>query len=148
MAMFDLAGIEVKRFIAAIMFLTRLPVPGNWKIGAVEVGRAAAFYPLVGAGIGGVLCGFISGSLYIARWVTQHWGSNYIVPVQVLAVLVVMLSVTISGGLHLDGLADTIDGFGGGRSRDDVLRIMRDSAVGAFGTIGITLVLALKIACV
>lgn len=138
----------MKRLIAAIMFLTRLPVPGDWEIGAVDVGRAAAFYPLVGAGIGGILYGFIAASLYLSHWVTRHLRHDYTVAAPVLAVLVVMLSVIVSGGLHLDGLADMADGFGGGRSRDDVLRIMRDSAVGAFGTIAITLVLALKSVCV
>jgi adenosylcobinamide-GDP ribazoletransferase len=138
----------VKRLVAAVMFLTRLRVPGNWDIGSSDVGRAAAFYPLVGAGIGGILYGFLAVALYTANWVAQHARHPYTAPAPVLAVLVVVLSVAITGGLHLDGLADTVDGFGGGRSRDDVLRIMHDSAIGTFGAVAIALLLALKIACV
>jgi cobalamin 5'-phosphate synthase/cobalamin synthase len=59
--------------------------------------------------------------------------------------MIVIVGVLITGALHLDGLADMADGFGGGRSRDEVLRIMRDHAIGAYGSIALTLVLALKI---
>ena len=65
-----------------------------------------------------------------------------------LAVLVVALSAFLTRGLHLDGLADFADGLGGGKTREDALRIMRDPAVGAFGVIALVLVLALKIAAV
>src|SRR5205085_11082690 len=50
-----------------------------------------------------------------------------------------------TGALHLDGLADTADGFGGGRTRDQALRIMRDHAIGSYGAVALVLVAALKI---
>lgn len=138
----------MKRLVAAIMFLTRLRVPGNWDIQPSDIGRAAAFYPLIGAGIGSILYGFIVAMLHLMHWGTQHWQGSYTAPAPLLAVLVIVLSIAITGGLHLDGLADTIDGFGGGHSRHDVLRIMREPTIGAFGAIGIMLVLALKMASV
>ena len=52
----------------------------------------------------------------------------------------------MTGALHLDGLADTADGFGGGRDREDVLRIMRDHSIGSYGGTALVLVIALKVA--
>jgi cobalamin 5'-phosphate synthase/cobalamin synthase len=69
-------------------------------------------------------------------------------PAGVVAVLVVAFAALATGGLHLDGLADTADGFGGGRTRDDVLRIMKDHAIGSFGAVALILILLLKIACI
>jgi cobalamin 5'-phosphate synthase/cobalamin synthase len=66
----------------------------------------------------------------------------------VLAVTLVIVGVWITGALHLDGLADMADGFGGGHSRADVLRIMRDHSIGAYGSTALILALALKIASI
>lgn len=63
----------------------------------------------------------------------------------VLSVLIIASGVIVTGALHLDGLADMADGFGGGNTREDVLRIMRDHAVGAYGAVALILVLVLKI---
>jgi adenosylcobinamide-GDP ribazoletransferase len=62
----------------------------------------------------------------------------------VLSVLLTALSIWITRALHFDGLADMADGFGGGTTPQDVLRIMRDHRIGSFGTIVVVLVLALK----
>jgi cobalamin 5'-phosphate synthase/cobalamin synthase len=61
-------------------------------------------------------------------------------------VLVVSIGALVSGALHLDGLADTADGFGAGRTREETLRIMRDHAVGSYGAVALVLALAVKIA--
>jgi adenosylcobinamide-GDP ribazoletransferase len=58
--------------------------------------------------------------------------------------LVMALLVALSGGIHLDGLADTVDGLWGGRDREQALKIMRDSHIGAFGVIALVLVLMAK----
>lgn len=60
--------------------------------------------------------------------------------------LVIATGAWATGALHLDVLADTADGLGGGRTREDALRIMRDHAVGAYGAIALALLLVLKIA--
>lgn len=135
----------MKRLVAAVIFLTRLPVPGRWDIQASDIGRSTVFFPLIGASIGAIQCGVLAGAQRSTRWIGQHSTHLPALPVLVLAVILVSLSVLITGALHLDGLADTADGFGGGRTRDDVLRIMRDHAVGAYGAIALILVLALKI---
>lgn len=135
----------MKALVSAITFLTRLPVPGDWKIDALAVGRSSAFFPLIGAGIGAIQCGFLASVLAISHYLGQRLGHSYAVPAPVLSVMIVIIGVLITGALHLDGLADMADGFGGGRSRDEVLRIMRDHAIGAYGSIALTLVLALKI---
>ena len=119
------------RLLAALAFLTRVPVHRSFE--ASEVGRAALFFPLIGAAIGLV-------QLEVFRLLRPH------LPSLVIAVLVVALSAWVTRGLHLDGLADFADGLGGGSTRDDALRIMRDPAVGAFGVIALVLVLAVKIA--
>jgi cobalamin synthase len=61
-------------------------------------------------------------------------------------VLLVALDAVATGALHLDGLADSADGFGGGRTRDDVLRIMRDHAIGAYGGVALALLIIFKVA--
>jgi cobalamin 5'-phosphate synthase/cobalamin synthase len=121
------------RLLAAIAFLTRVPIRGSFE--GSEVGRAALFFPLVGAGIGLVQLGAL-------RLMKPH------LPSLVVAVLVVALSAWVTRGLHLDGLADFADGLGGGSTREVALRIMRDPAVGAFGVIVLVLVLAVKIASI
>src|SRR5204863_1906899 len=58
----------------------------------------------------------------------------------------VTAGIALTGALHEDGLADTADGFGGGRDRDDKLRIMRDSRQGSFGVVALVLSIALRAA--
>ena len=65
-------------------------------------------------------------------------------PAPAAASLLLTLTVWVTGGLHLDGLADTADGLGGGRTREEALTIMKDSRVGAFGVISLILGLVLK----
>lgn len=138
----------MKPLVAAITFLTRLPIPGDWNIDAATLGRSTAFFPLIGAGIGAVQCGFLSAILAIFHYLGQRFEHSYALPTPLLAVVIVIIGVLTTGALHLDGLADMADGFGGGRSRDDVLRIMRDHAIGAYGSLAVTLLLALKIVSV
>ena len=128
------------------MFLTRMPVAASLAPGAVEVGRSAAWFPLVGAAIGAVE-GFIGWALwYLVAKSGASWPNSG--KAAVIAVLIVGAGVLLTGALHLDGLADMADGFGGGWTREDVLRIMRDHAIGSYGAVALILVLALKIASV
>lgn len=128
------------------MFLTRIPLPAHWKFEARDVGRGTMCFPLVGAGLGAVTA--------FALWVLQRLSlletthhSHGFSPL-IVAILLVALSAWMTGALHLDGLADMADGFGGGLTRDDVLRIMRDHVIGAYGGVALILVLALKIATI
>lgn len=120
---------------AAIAFLTRLPVARGSAFDAKTVARAARWFPLAGALLGAIY----TVALRLAAPVF---------PAAVTAVMLTALDAALTGALHLDGLADCADGFGGGRTREDVLRIMRDHAIGAYGAVALVLALAFRIAAV
>lgn len=112
--------VEIK---LAFAFLTRLPCgpePGE----RVEIGSAAWAFPLVG-----IVVGLFSGSVYL--------GATLVLPALPSAILAMIAAILATGALHEDGLADMADGFGGGTSRDDKLRIMRDSHIGSFGMVAL-----------
>jgi cobalamin 5'-phosphate synthase/cobalamin synthase len=121
----------MRALAAAVAFLTRIPVPLPFS--AEDVGRAARWFPLVGALLGAVYVGIA----HVNR-----------LPATVTAVLIVLAEALLTGALHMDGLADTADGFGGGRTRDDILRIMRDHAIGSYGAVALIVMIALKITAI
>jgi adenosylcobinamide-GDP ribazoletransferase len=121
---------QFRLFLTAVQFLTRLPVPRldfqpDWLPGS------ARYFPLVG-----VLVGLIS----IGVW----WLAGAVFPPIVAVGIMIAASLLSTGAFHEDGFADVCDGFGGGRTRDAVLSIMKDSRIGAYGAIGIGMMLALK----
>jgi adenosylcobinamide-GDP ribazoletransferase len=125
----------IAEFATAISFLTRLPAGRNSAFGGKDVARSARWFPLVGGLLGGISVG--------ALWLLLR-----VFPPLVTAVLIVAIDAFLTGAMHFDGLADTADGFGGGRTRADVLRIMRDHAIGSYGGIALVLVIGLKIAAI
>ncbi len=118
--------------VAALRFLTILPLPGRMGTDSGHLAAAVPFFPLVGLMIG-LAC------------VVPAWLLHLFLPPAVAAVLVTTLLFVVSGGLHLDGLADTADGLFSARSRDRMLAIMRDSRIGAMGVIALTIHLLLKV---
>ena len=98
------------------------------------LGRAAAWFPLIGLGIGLVVTG-------------GERATGAVFPPLLDALLTVTLWKLLTGGLHLDGLADCLDGLMG-KDAAQRLRIMRDSRIGAFGAIGLILFLLLEVAAV
>lgn len=116
--------------VTAVQFLTRIPLSSS-AASAESLRRAPLFFPLVGLGIG---C-FTAGVLWLAGLVWPVW-------IAVLLALAVELRLT--GALHEDGLADFCDGFGGGWDREQVLRILKDSRIGTYGTLGLGLAVALR----
>jgi adenosylcobinamide-GDP ribazoletransferase len=121
-------------FLEAVRFLTFIPLPPrdtSWE----EVGRGTAYFPLVGALVGAILV--LAGALLGKIW------SRLLV-----STVLVVLWVILTGGLHLDGLADTVDGLRGGRGPGDRLAIMKDSRMGTFGGVAVFCLLALKLAFV
>lgn len=118
---------ESRAFLSAVEFLTRLPVPGwtGWEAGRLD--RAAAYFPAVG-----LLVGLIAAAAFSI--------ASALFPAALAALVAVSASVLVTGALHEDGLADLADGMGGGRNREDILRIMKDSRIGSYGTIALGLV--------
>jgi adenosylcobinamide-GDP ribazoletransferase len=98
-------------------------------------GASQAWFPAVGLALG------------LATWGLWQALDGYL-GAAILGWLVVAALVVLSGGLHVDGLADTADGLFGGQSRDESLRIMRDSHIGAFGATAVIIDLGLKASCI
>lgn len=127
----------------AVAFLTRLPVehaPDEDDVlfesadSPPDLAAAMWLFPLVGFAIGG------AGALLLGvlTWLD--------VPAPVAATLAIGLMIWLTGALHEDGLSDIADGFGGGGDRERKLEIMRDSRLGAYGTVTLAVVVVAKIA--
>ena len=123
-------------FVAAIAFLTRFPVARNLEFTARDVGRATIFFPLVGAAIGVVQA--------VALLFFQSAARDDSFRSALTAILLIVVYVFATGALHLDGLADMADGFGGARTKERTLEIMRDSVIGSYGATALILILLLK----
>jgi adenosylcobinamide-GDP ribazoletransferase len=117
-------------FLSAIQFLTRIPIPSRI-YEADSLPRSAVYFPFVGLLIGG------SAALLQALLVAH-------VTRMISALIVLTYLAAITGCLHEDGLADTADGLGGGRNREQALHIMRDSRIGTYGAITLILSLLLR----
>jgi adenosylcobinamide-GDP ribazoletransferase len=123
----------LKLFLLAVQFLTIIPVRVK-KTTPRKLAKSVIFYPIVG---------LLIGTLLVAAYSTMQ--AIDISPTGQSIILTVILAV-ITGGMHLDGMADTADGLMSGKSRDEMLKIMKDPHIGAMGVIAIACVLLLKIA--
>jgi len=123
----------LRRLWAAVGFLTVLPLPAFCQHTEQDLVRSVSLFPVIG-----LLVGLSSAGLAL--------GLASLFPPLVLAVILVGWLAVVHGGLHLDGVADTADGFLSHHGRDRVLDIMRDSHIGAFGSLAMGGVLALKVA--
>jgi adenosylcobinamide-GDP ribazoletransferase len=125
---------RVTGLIVATRYLTILRLPGRVRETPEALGRAAAWFPVIGLGVGAAL-------------VVTARVSELLFPILLAGLLTVTAWKLATGGLHLDGLADCLDGLAG-RDAEHRLAIMRDSRIGAFGTIGLILLLLMEIAAV
>jgi adenosylcobinamide-GDP ribazoletransferase len=123
-------GVDPRGFLAAVQFLTRIPVPS----GQYRLASAVVWLPLIGALLGLVL---------VAVDVVLRWLG---VPSMLDSTLQVVLLLILTGALHADGLMDTCDAVFGHATPERRLEIMRDPRAGAFGVVGLVCVVALKIA--
>ncbi len=117
------------KFLSAIGFLTIIPVPTR---AISNDGRQVLYFPLVGLAIGGILYG-LDHLLDLAPYP------------EIRVVGDVLFLVVISGALHLDGLADTADGFFSHRPREQILKIMKDSRIGVMGVLALLFCVLLKL---
>lgn len=123
-----------ERCLTALAFLTRIPVR-NATCTPEAIGQSASVFPLVGALVG-------------AAEVLVLWTCRRVMPPTLTATVIVLTGILLTGALHLDGLADMADGFGGGRTRDDVLSIMRDHQIGTYGAIALLMTILLQISAI
>ncbi|MDI6761375.1 MAG: adenosylcobinamide-GDP ribazoletransferase [Candidatus Brocadiaceae bacterium] len=114
----------MQELLWAIRFLTVIPLGRGRELPPERMGRVMVFYPLVGLIIG--LC-----------LVLVYYPLAVGLPSALADALIILFYVSLTGGLHVDGLADSMDGLLGGWDRQGRLDIMKDSCIGSFGTIGI-----------
>ncbi|UKB85242.1 adenosylcobinamide-GDP ribazoletransferase [Chryseobacterium sp. MEBOG06] len=122
---------ELIYFATALMFFTRIPVPFTIPYSSEIMNRSQKYFAWVG-----LLVGLINaGILYF---------SSQLFNLEIGIVLMMISSILLTGAFHEDGFTDMCDSFGGGYGKEKILTIMKDSRVGAYGTIGIILLFALK----
>ena len=121
----------MRKFQIALTFLTRIPLPQPQEVTAEEFTQSQFYYPLVGVVIGGAL----SLAAYLL---------STVYPPLIVAALILALELLLTGGIHLDGFMDSMDGLLSARSPERMLEIMKDSHVGAFGAVSAFIYLLLK----
>ncbi|WP_342120664.1 adenosylcobinamide-GDP ribazoletransferase [Pseudoduganella sp. OTU4001] len=124
---------QLRLFFIALQFFTRLPIPRWVGFEPAWLHHASRYFPAVG-----LVVATIAGAVYAA--------AALVLPPAVAVLLSTAAGIYATGAFHEDGFADTCDGLGGGHTRERVLEIMKDSRIGAYGAIGIVLMLATKIA--
>lgn len=120
----------IKGLILALQFLTRLPVNIPVEFDSKNIAKSTLFFPFTGMLIGGLAALVV----YVMSFLGQDIG----------AISGVFALIVITGGLHIDGLSDTCDGFFSSRDREKILEIMKDSRSGTFGVIAVVLDLLIK----
>ena len=122
---------ELRAAHAALIYFTRLPLPALRDSTADDWRRAATYFPFAGWGVGAAV-GAVA------------WSASFVLPATVAAGLALAVGALLTGAMHEDGFADVCDGFGGGTTRERTLEIMRDSRIGAFGAVGLLLIVGLR----
>ncbi len=121
----------MRLYIITIQFLTIIPLPFSFEWKKDDLGRSTALFPLAGLTIGAMLAGL--------NWLLYPHLSRPLADV-----LLIVALTTVTGALHMDGLADVCDGIAARGSRERFMEIMKDSRVGAVGAVAIALGLLLK----
>jgi len=123
---------ELYYFFAALGFYTRIPCPRWAKFSSEILNKSLKYFPIIGLIIGCIAAGSV-------------WLLDLLFPLSISILLSMMLTVYVTGAFHEDGFTDSCDAFGGGWTKEQVLTIMKDSRIGAYGTVGIILLLMLKL---
>jgi len=122
---------QLKIFLTAVMFFTRIPCPAWVGHSEQHLERSTRYLPLMGFIVGG-----FSAAVF--------YGGSFLFSRETAVILSLAAGVVLTGAFHEDGFADFCDGFGGGWTRERILEIMKDSRIGAFGTIGLIFLFLLK----
>jgi adenosylcobinamide-GDP ribazoletransferase len=118
-------------FFTALMFYTRIPCPKNIDHNPDYLNKASRYFPLIGWIVGGI--SFLA-----------FYGASFLVSASAAIIIGMIAGILTTGAFHEDGFADVCDGFGGGWTKEKILLIMKDSAIGAYGAIGVVLLFLLK----
>jgi adenosylcobinamide-GDP ribazoletransferase len=113
------------------MFYTRIPCPKNIDHNPDYLNKATRYFPLIGWIVGSI--SFLAFYLF-----------SFFLSIEIAVILAIITSILTTGAFHEDGFADVCDGFGGGWTKEKILMIMKDSAIGAYGAIGLVLLFLLK----
>lgn len=113
------------------MFYTRIPCPKNIDHNPEYLNKASRYFPLIGWIVGGISF-------------TVYYLSAILFSNEIAVILAIIGGILTTGAFHEDGFADVCDGFGGGWTKEKILLIMKDSAIGAYGAIGLVLLFLLK----
>ncbi len=113
------------------MFYTRIPCPAWVDHSEEYLNKATIYFPVIGwiAGIAGAIF---------------YWGGTFAFNTEISVAVSMVAGILLTGAFHEDGFADVCDGFGGGWTKEKILEIMKDSRVGAYGAVGLVLVLGFK----
>lgn len=114
------------KLLASLIFFTRLPF---WRIREVPASafkHIVPYWPYAGWVTGGVMAG-------------TFWAASHFLPLTTAWIIALAARLLVTGALHEDGLADFFDGFGGGRSREHTLAIMKDSHIGTYGVLALVI---------
>ena len=117
----------MKSILLMITFFTRIPIRYNYEYNEDDFIRGIKFLPLIGLLIG------------VLMYVPVFFQNVICRPA--ISLLTWVIYICITGGLHIDGLADTFDGLFSNRDKERILEIMRDSRIGTFGVLGILLLI-------
>lgn len=121
----------IRGFLIAVTFLTRLPFPAPNEVTHEEFTNSQRYYPLIGFLIGLFL--------FFTALILRHYYSPLVV-----AALILIEELLLTGGLHMDGFMDSMDALWSARTPERMLEIMKDSRVGSFGALSAIAVLLLK----
>ncbi len=111
------------KLLAALQFLTVIPIPRRREVSAEEVGASQGYFPLVGLLLGAILAGI-------------DWLLSLILFTSIVNAVIIIALVLLTGALHIDGFIDTCDALFGRRTPEEKWQVMSDSRVGSFGVVG------------
>ncbi|WP_343616441.1 adenosylcobinamide-GDP ribazoletransferase [Flavobacterium sp.] len=118
-------------FFTCLMFYTRIPCPKNITHDPDYLNKATRYFPFIG---------WIVGSISFLFF----YSFSFFLSIESAVIFAIIASILTTGAFHEDGFADVCDGFGGGWTKEKILMIMKDSAIGAYGAIGLVLLFLAK----
>lgn len=130
----------MNNFFVGLQFLTRIRIVKQTDWSLESFGKSVKFFPLIGAVLGSI----IAGCYYIVSHYLPLFDIN--ISANFIAIIIFILGILLTGGLHCDGFMDTADGVFSGRSRERMLEIMKDSCVGSNAVVAFFILSILKIA--